>query len=361
MASFTVLDISDKNARFIIDNVDLSIVNSVRRIILSEIPNVAFAFDPYSESNGIKIHRNTCALHNEFLAHRISLIPLCFDSHEIEKFEPSKYRFVLSKHNSGHESLNVTTADFDIYDENNVKYDKKYTQKIFPADPITKDHILITRLKPNLYDTTRGEEIDIECVAKIDIAKEHARWSPVSKCTFFNVIDEKKAKEVEVTVSPDDKNKFNYLDKYRYFKKNKYDEPSSFEFQIESECRLTPTYLFGKALAILKTQVETFASNLDKLEIQNLNKMNVINIIGSSHTLLNVLQALIYNANFRDKSPADNLLEFIGYHQSHPLDNKMVLKIKFKDNDTSVKEFLRQECSMISNYITELEGMWSRV
>lgn len=358
MGSFKIIESNTKAAKFLVEDVDLSIVNSVRRIILSEIPNAAFEFDPYNEKNGITISVNTTSLHNEFLAHRISLVPLCFDEDEIESFDPSKYRFVLKKKNDSSEMVSVTTKDFEIYDENNVKYDTKFRNKIFPANDITKDHILLTKLKPNPYDLSKGEEVDIECFASINVAKEHARWSPVSKCAFFNVVDEESAKRAEAEVPSHLKNKFQYLDKQRYYKKNAYDEPCLFEFHIDSECKLTPKYLFGKALDILKTQVNHFVDNLDTLEINEVNGMHSLSLMGYTHTLLNVLQSMIYNSNFRVKKPSENPLEFIGYHQSHPLDNKMVLKIKFKDASSSVHEFIRKECTVITNYINDLEEKW---
>ena len=52
---------------------DKSIVNGIRRTLLTDIQSVAF--DP----DNIKIEKNTGSLHNEFLKHRISLIPLYID------------------------------------------------------------------------------------------------------------------------------------------------------------------------------------------------------------------------------------------------------------------------------------------
>ena len=42
-------------------NIDVSILNSIRRIILSDIPNVAFDFKPYDfEEKKVNIIQNTC-------------------------------------------------------------------------------------------------------------------------------------------------------------------------------------------------------------------------------------------------------------------------------------------------------------
>lgn len=355
--SFNILESSSKQIKFIVEDVDVSVVNSLRRIILSEIPNAAFAFDPNEESNDIIIHSNTGALHNEFLAHRLSLIPLHFDAKEIENFDPSKYTFKLKVQNKTSSILLVTTADFEIFDENGKKYDEKFHRQIFPADPITKDHILITKLKPNLYDLSRGEEIDVECKASIGIGKDHARWCPVSKCTYFNSLDDALVNRTRATIAPADKNKFEHLDKYRLFKKNKYDEPCSFEFEIETECKMTPKFLVKKAFDILKEQIESFAKSFAQ-EMEVRNEMHHFTIHDTTHTMINVLQALIYNNNFRDSSK--NVLEFIGYHQSHPLDKKMILKMKFVEGFNDIEGFVKSQCTKITYYLDELSAKWEQ-
>lgn len=352
-----------------IKDVDLAIVNSLRRIVLAEIPNVAFKFEPYDENNDIHIHVNTCSLHNEFLAHRISLLPLHFDEDTIDTFDPKKYRFVLKKHNTGTEIMNITTKDFDIYDENNVKYPDTFKSKIFPANPITKDHILITKLKPNLYDPSKGEEIDIECFPSINVAKTHARWSPVSKCTFFNTLDENAIKEARKSISPNEMNKFECLDKYRHFIKNKWDEPASFDFEIESECKMTPVYILTKAFSIIKAKLIWFNESVQAKSNENIeiikdkfvDNVYIFNVYGEDHTLLNVLQSQIYNIYFRDTAPANNPLEFVGYHQSHPLDKKMVLKMKFKESKdmNALCQFVDSSIQKITKKLDDILVAWA--
>lgn len=357
---FEILSSNDISLSMKIDDIDLSIVNALRRIILSEIPNVAFAFDPYDSSKSdITIYSNTSSLHNEFLAHRLSLIPLCFDESTIDTYDKKKYRFVLKKQNTTSDIISVTTNDFDIYDETNVKYPETFKKKIFPMNPITKNHILITKLKPNLYDQTKGEDIDIECYASVNIAKEHARWCPVSKCTFHNALDLKAIENIRKTIEPSLMNKFETLDKYRYFKKNKYDEPNSFEFEIDSECRMTPKYLLKKAFDILLNKISNFSESLPNLDIESseiTDNMFIIRI-HDTHTLLNVLQSMIFNNTFRGVNPSNNPLEFIGYNQPHPLDTIMILKLKFKSETMKADmiAFMQHQCIMIYDTLQTLQ------
>lgn len=362
---FSDLKIINNNISFKISNIDTCIVNSIRRIILSEIPNVAIYFDPYDMNRkDVIIHKNTGPLHNEFIGQRISLIPLWFTELEIINFKPEKYKFILKKHNKTMDIMNVTTGDFELY-EDGKKID---SDKLFPKNPITNDYVLITKLKPNIYNEEKGDEIDIECRASVNIAKTHARWCPVSKCCYHNIIDEEKAEKAlkEKLKDVDDEtrikieNKFNTLDKYRHYKTNKYDEPSEFQFDIESECRMKPNYLFYKAIQILINKIELLIkSKLSITNVRNIPNFYEIQIKNEDFTLLNVLQALIYNYNFRD-NPNNNILEYIGYNQTHPLDNLMILKLKF-NTDTDLTEFMIKNCTRIIEDLKQIAEKWAHI
>jgi DNA-directed RNA polymerase II subunit RPB3 len=364
--------------QFTIKGVDLAYVNSVRRIVLAEIPCAAFFFDSYnSEGNDIKIDANTCALHNEFLGHRISLVPLHFDENETANFAQLNYKFILTKKNTTTSVVNVTTKDFKILDAENNDLGEQFREKIFPKNDITKDYILLTKLKPNLYDTMNGEEVDINCVASIGIAKTHARWSCVSQCSYENSIDEKLAaatlaKKIEECKSLQKdveqvKSKFETLEKYRCYKKNEYDEPNEFIFYIESECRLRPTYLFYKGLSILIEKLRTFQKNLDESDDVAIKQVGTIDnyfqieIRKEDHTLVNTLQSGIYNKAIRaNVSNAD--LEYIGYSQPHPLDQLMYLKLKFRADDAKsvedVKAFTQKFVQLIVEDLQRLRNEW---
>ena len=63
---------------FELENTPLYIANSLRRSFSSLVPTTSFD-DTYfdkKEDRSIQINTNTSALHNEFLSHRLSLIPI---------------------------------------------------------------------------------------------------------------------------------------------------------------------------------------------------------------------------------------------------------------------------------------------
>lgn len=377
---FSTLNKSKKEISFQIDNIDLAYVNSIRRIILSEIPNVGFAFDPLTDNNpDMTIHENKTSLHNEFLAHRLSLIPICMSENEVYNFDPSKYTFRLKKANRGTDIINVTSKDIEILDEEGNKYSESIHKRFFPSDDITNDHILISRLKPNHYNIDHGEEVDITCKASRDIAMKHARWCPVSKAHFENALDpdeveaglKAKIQEIEKergsSMSHEEKElfkkRFHTLNAYRFFKKNKFDEPCSFIFTIKSICALHPEYLFFKAIRILKDKIKLFRDHLkdrhSSVVIQPMGDVpNYYQIViaEENYTLVNVLQSQIYNHCIRDKK-LDFGLTYIGYFEPHPLDRKMAIKVRF-NKDVDLVEFFETTCSKMMEDLDSITQNW---
>ena len=123
---FSDLKTSDPfNMSVHIKDVDLSIVNSLRRVVLSEIPNVGFLFDPHDmseESKDIDVLQNDTPLHNEIIQHRISLIPINVNVEELENWDSKELRFEINKSNNSGNLLSVYSSDFVVYDsKNNVR------------------------------------------------------------------------------------------------------------------------------------------------------------------------------------------------------------------------------------------------
>jgi DNA-directed RNA polymerase subunit L len=346
---------------FTLEDIDVAVVNAIRRVVLSEIPNVAFRVDMHGGPGDVVVHKNQSSLHNEMLLHRLSLVPLCFSEDEIESFDPEKYRFVLKAKNTGSEILNVTTKDFVVYDANGKPYPSSVHEKIFPKNSVTGDHVLITKLKPNLSDSTKGDEIDIEARASKDIAKTNVCWCPVSVCTFYNNVDEKLAEQGlraytarHPTLDADEaKRRFDALERQRFFKRNQYDEPNSFTFMVESECRIRPENLFEKAIEVLDDKLKALAERVE--DVESSNGVSVLDIEGENHTLGNLLQAMMYNKFVR----SEGRIESTGYYLTHPLEDRIIMKIKATGEDNA-KDILVDTCTYVQDYLKQLLEAWNR-
>jgi len=366
-----------KKIRFELHDIELALSNSLRRIILSEIPNVGIRFDQNNEADqDVDIKENTCPLHNEMLSHRLSQIPICFHPNEILNFQKTNYLFEINKKNTTNEIMLVTTDDITIYDVDGKPYPDSLKRRLFPHDLITDEPILITKLKPNLFDKENGDALYLHTYATSGIAsmKSGAGFSPVSLCTFKNKVDEaiaaetfqKMTKDMTPEKKEEARKKFDTLDKYRCFKKHQHsNEPRELIFDVESECAMDPIYIVFKGLVILLDKIETFRKSLmtdqeDKklINIKTAGSPNYfeMSVKNEGHTLGNYIQSEFYRRFIHNNS----ILEYVGYYVPHPLEKSMTLMWRFYEEQDidRVKTWIMAGSQEILQDLTLLTQNW---
>jgi DNA-directed RNA polymerase subunit L len=142
------------------------------------------------------------------------------------------------------------------------------------------------------------------------------------------------------------------LEKYRLFSKNEYGEPDSFNMTIESECRMTPHYIFQKAVQVLTEKVDkVFADPTIEL-VDSDAHMWFVTVRGENHTFGNLFQVAVFNEYVRHEV----MVDYIGYVQPHPLQEKIVFKIRFYEDQpaTKVTEFLKETIEKIKTTLSEI-------
>lgn len=328
---------------FEIHGVDVSIINGVRRVILTDIPTVGFLGE---ETPSVDIDVNTGRLHNELIIHRIGLIPIHLSEEETEAYQDEELTAHLHVVNKTDNMLDVTTQDLEVKRNDQVVAVKE-RNRLFPVDPITKSPILITRLHPH-------EELKFTGRAIKSTARVHAGFSPVCLCTFHYLLDP--VESLKAT---------NVLDKERAYMKNEYGDPMAVQFELETVNALTPRYLVHTALGILYDKVSTFAQEI-MMEASDTVTHGFIRDKGytfvaknEDDTLGNLLQSYIHVHYVRNGSnaPSGNKVSWAGYYCPHPLDTTMELSITMVDHDNEARPYLDLMQEVCQNLMTRLKDM----
>ncbi|KAL6596994.1 hypothetical protein ACP70R_022612 [Stipagrostis hirtigluma subsp. patula] len=201
-------------ARFELRDTDASMANALRRVMIAEVPTVAIDL--------VEIEVNSSVLNDEFIAHRLGLIPLTSAAAMGMRFsrdcdacdgdgscEYCSVEFHLSARADSDQTLEVTSADLRSTDHKVVPVDqaRAYQQALSGADPFdsatTADQrgILIVKLR-------RGQELRLRAIARKGIGKDHAKWSPAATVTFMYEPEIRINEELMDTLTLDEKTSF---------------------------------------------------------------------------------------------------------------------------------------------------------
>jgi DNA-directed RNA polymerase subunit D len=159
-----VLEKDETNLRLLIQGVDVPFINALRRLVVSEVPSMAI--------DEIVIVENSSMLQDEIIAHRLGLVPLKtdLDSYNLPEECTCKSEF-------GCNLCRVTLA-LDAEAKGGPR--TIYSGDLISENPIVKpvnDKIPILKL-------AREQRIKLEAYARLGKGKNHAKWQPVSMCTY---------------------------------------------------------------------------------------------------------------------------------------------------------------------------------
>ena len=312
------------STELILNNVSVSLANAIRRITLSEIPNIGF----YEKD--INILENKSELHNEFIAHRASLLPIYRDQRFkiVSKINQTTGKreyiydemslipvFVLNEHNTDDFTMKVNFRDImsnqfmvfqkekKVLDRSDEDEEGKVVEEVedvqelsindfFKPDYFTGEYIHFYVLKSNPNNKMKGQKLHLEAHPTVGTASKHASYSPVGSVAFKYEEDTTEMKELIFNKNISQQNvernskglaplteneiihkkrSFNLLDTARVYKQNQDGECNSISLTIESIGVYSP--------------LQAFMDSIFVLELKLIDLLNGINITSDAVTL----------------------------------------------------------------------------
>ena len=252
-----LLNKQENKLNILIKGTDSTFINTLRRIMTAEVPTLAI--------KSVNFTKNTSALYDEIIAHRLGMLPLITD---LKTFDlPEK----CSCKNEGCAKCQITLTlkaegPITVY-SSDLKFQDPKVKSVFDKMPIIK--------------LLKGQELEFEAIATLGKAEDHAKYSPalvyyrgvpkfiinkkiqVKPCIkACNDLLKEKGDSLEVT----DLSKWNegYEQTCEEHEINVVNSEKDFVFTIESWGKLSPEEIFTTALDILDEKLDDFSAQLSK-------------------------------------------------------------------------------------------------
>jgi DNA-directed RNA polymerase II subunit RPB3 len=174
---------------FLLSGTDASMANALRRIMIAEVPTVAIDL--------VEFEDNTTVLNDEFIAHRLGLIPLASaraasmkHPYEVyERPEEAEVAFTLDvRCTEDGRTMEITDLDLIPEDANAgecLPVSKQRALAASAAQAGAGAAAAAAAPRPIVIAKVRkGQALKLRAIARKGVGKDHAKWIPVAAATY---------------------------------------------------------------------------------------------------------------------------------------------------------------------------------
>jgi len=308
------------------NTIPIPFANAVRRIMISEINSVGI------DRDSINLLNNRTVLHNDFIKERLSFLPVKHTDQFLD------YTLKLNIENNELDIKEIYAKDIEVY-ENSTKVS---ADKIF-----VYPDALFTKLKFT-------NKLHFEAKLKLSTNKEDGSvFNPTCVSLYRFEKDDVKIKELLSKLeTEDDKLEFQKGESERYYKKNEYDQPECYHFEVETIGGLESKKIVNKALEVLKNKLlllkgyitEGNITKVIKSESKHMKNAIDYKILNEDDTLGNIMTYQLHN---------NTSVNYAGYYIPHPNDKLIVIRVLADDTDKEMLKGINDLVVVIDTMIKE--------
>ena len=164
-----VLERDENFLRFLVSGIDVSLANSLRRIMMTEVPSMAI--------DTVIMIENSSPMKDEVLAHRLGFIPLRTDLDS----------YVLPERCACNSELGCSMCRVTLTLESEAQEGMRtvYSKELSSIDP----EIVSVSEKIPVVKLAQGQKVRLEAYAKLGLGLDHVKWQPTSCCTHKYAAD----------------------------------------------------------------------------------------------------------------------------------------------------------------------------
>lgn len=382
----------------VLQDVNVSLANSIRRTLMSKLPSIGF------KAKDIKIQTNKSSMHHEYIQHHISGIPIYRDPRmkliTLFKDDEENYGRVYTfaddsivpvfklneKNDSEFVAMNTNikelyTNNFKVYSSNSEDATELDINDFFKKDLFTNEYVHFYLLKSNPNDASKGETLVLDAIPTVGTAQDHAFYSPIPNIAYEFIGEDAKIKDMVFEMMYDQINKERELKQLEPLnEKDKQQERRNFDrldtdriykHNQDGECNLIKLTIENLATPVY-SPLQAFMDSLHVLELEFIDLLNGIKITSeeiqlneklynfsfnhghafikmekNGHTIGNLIEDYSKRLTYRDiikyqKTPErplyyiqDTFFEYCSYKITHPLETTVIFKMKINDQDLS--------------------------